>query len=81
MADNDMLSDLEFENEMNALGDDQLGLIKFVARQQYDAGKVIAEHGKRIRRLEKQNKKAFGFVGLISAGIVAALNYFLGRGS
>ncbi len=48
MAENEMLSDLEFENQMNALGDDQLGLIKFVARQQYDAGKVIAEHGKRI---------------------------------
>ncbi len=83
MPENEMLTDLEFENQINALGDDQPALIKFVARQQYDTSKVLVKHDKRIKRLEGQNKKAFGAVGgasaIIASGIVAALDYLLRR--
>lgn len=76
----DMLDDLEFENQINALGDNQPALIKFVARQQFDTSKILVKHDKRIRNVEKQNKKAFGVVGIMSASLVAVIDYFLRRG-
>ena len=81
MPDNEMLEDAEFENQMTAMGEDQLALTKFVARQQYQSGKVVGSNVKRIKRLEKQNKKVFSAVGIMSAGIVAALDYLLRRGA
>ena len=83
MPKNQMLDDLEFENQINALGDDQLGLIKFVARQQFDSSKIIYDHGKRIKSLEKQNKKVMGVIGgtsaIIATAITATIDYFLKR--
>ncbi len=73
----DMLEDAEFENQINEMGDDQPALIKFVARQQFATSKVLVSHGKRIRSVEKQNKKMFGAVGLVSAAIVATIDYFI----
>ena len=81
MSDDEMLKDAEFENEMTAMGEDQLSLIKFNTRQQYQLSKVVGSNVKRIKRLEGQNKKVFSAVGIISASIVAAVNYLLGRGS
>ncbi|KKN60078.1 hypothetical protein LCGC14_0535470 [marine sediment metagenome] len=81
MAGNDMLDDLEFENQMNALGDDQLELIKFVARHQFSTNRVF---NKRITKLEKQNKKVFGVVGgagaILASAFIAALDYLFKRG-
>ncbi len=80
----DMLEDVEFENQINALGDDQLALIKLVARQQFSTGKVLISHGKRIKKLEGQNKKVFGIVGgagaILASAIVATLDYIFRRG-
>ncbi len=84
MPDNEMLDDLEFENQITALGDDQPALIKFVARQQFDASKVLVKHDKRIKKLEGQNKKVFGVVGgagaILASAIVATLDYIFRRG-
>lgn len=84
MPDNDMLEDAQFENQINALGDDQPALIKFVARQQYDSSKVLHDHGKRIKSLEKKSNKLMGGIGLVSAilatAITTALDTFLRRG-
>ncbi len=55
----DMLDDLEFENQINALGDDQPALIKFVARQQFSTGKVLVAHGKRLKSLEGASIRRF----------------------
>ena len=83
MSDIDMLEDAEFENEINELGDNQLGLIKFVARQQFTTSKVLIDHGKRIKSLEKQNKKVMGGIGvfgaIIATAITATLDYFIKR--
>ena len=84
MPEIDMLDDLEFENQISAMGDDQPALIKFVARQQFSTSKVLIDHGKRIQGLEKQNKKLFGAVGGVSAifatAITSTLDYFIRRG-
>ena len=81
----DMLGDAEFENQMNAMGDDQPALIKFVARQQFATGKVLVAHGKRLKSLEHKNKRLFGFVGgigaLIATFIMGIADYFLRRGA
>jgi len=85
MPNHDMLDDLEFENQINALGDDQPALIKFVARQTFETSKVLVKHDKRIKSLEGQNKKLFGAVGgasaFVASVITATLDYFLRRPS
>ena len=84
MAEIDMLEDAEFENQITAMGDDQPALIKFVARQQFSTSKVLVDHGKRIKSLEKKNKKMFGIVGgagaILATTVTATLDYFLRRG-
>ena len=79
----DMLEDAEFENQINAMGDDQPALIKFVARQGFATSKVLVKHGKRIKSLENKNKKVMGFIGGASAifatAVTATLNYFIGK--
>ena len=81
----DMLEEAEFENQLTALGDDQLGLIKFNARQQFQASKVIVSHGKRIKNLEKRDRKTMGFIGgagaVIATAFIETLNYFMRRPS
>ena len=84
MAENEMLEDLEFENEMTEMGDDQLKLVKFSLRQQNKSNKLVASHGRRIRSLEKKNFRLFGFVGLAGAflgsAFVTIIDYLFGRG-
>lgn len=84
MADEiDMLEEAEFENQINAIGDDSTALTKFVAWQQFRASKVMLSHGKRIRKLEQANRKTFGIVGAVAAilatAVVAAIDYLLKR--
>ena len=81
-ADN-FLDDVNFENQITELGDNQLELIKFVARQQYSASKVLVSHDKRLNKLEARDRKAFGISGgiggLIGAGIAGFIDYLLRR--
>ncbi len=81
----DMLEDAEFETLITAIGDDQLALTKFVARQQFTTGKVLVSHGKRLKSLEHKNKRLFGFVGgigaLIATAIMGIADYFLRKGA
>ena len=85
-----MLNDIEFENQINELGDDQLALIKYVARQQFAASKFlakhdiqIASHDIQIASLESGNRRASGITGGISgtigAVIIMVINYFTGN--
>ena len=83
MAEIDMLEDAEFEGQLTAMGDDPVALTKFVARQQYSTGKVLMDHGRRIKSLEKKNKKAMGVVGasgaILATAIAAVVDYFMRR--
>lgn len=78
----EILNDIEFNRQIKGMGDRQL--IEFIAAQTYETCQRCPKHDKRIASLEDQNKKAFGvtggIAGLIGAGIVAALNYFINKG-
>ena len=79
-----MLSDLEFENQLNDMGDNQLELIKFVARQQFASSKTLAVHDKKLSNLENGDRKvssiAGGISGTITAVIIGVVNYFFNKG-
>ncbi len=83
MPEIDMLEDAEFEGQLTAMGDNQLELIKFVARHQFSTSKVLVDHGRRIKSLEKKNKKAMGVVGasgaIIASAVAALIDYFMRR--
>ncbi len=85
MGNSDMLNDMDFEQKLNDLGNDQPELIRFIAHQQFSTGKVLIDHGKRLKSLEHKNKKLFGFVGgigaLIATFIMGIADYFLRRGA
>ena len=77
---NGILNDIEFENQINELGDNQLALIKFVARQQFETCKRCVDHTSRIGILETGSKKISsitgGISGTITAVIISIINYF-----
>jgi len=79
----EFLNDMEFETKLNEMGDNQLELLKFVARQQYQTSKLCPVHNARIKSLENKNKKLFGVVGSIGAiigSIIAVIvDYILRR--
>ncbi len=81
----EMLKDMEFENQLRELGDDQPGLIRFVAREQFKTSKVQKSYGKRIKSLESKNKKIFGFAGafgaVIATAVTAVFDYLSKRGA
>lgn len=80
----DMVEDLEFENQIAALGDNPTELMKFVARQQYRSAKSLIKHDKRIKHLETQNKKLFAIVGGVGAVVTlifnAVVEFFMKKG-
>ena len=80
---NGMLNDIEFENQLNELGDNQLSLIKFVARQQFSTSKLISTNTTRITSLENGDRKMSsilgGIAGTITAIIIGIVNYFVNR--
>ena len=75
----DSLDDIEFENQIQHLHGDDLGM--FNARQGYKVLKLTEGHEKRIASLESHDRKVFGFIGggagLIGAAIAAAVDYFV----
>ena len=80
---NGMLNDLEFENQLNDFGDNQLELIKFVARQQFASSKLLNIHDTKIASLETGDRKASsitgGVSGTITGVIVGLISYFTNR--
>lgn len=85
MPDNDgMLGDMEFEDRLNDLGENQPKLLNFIARQQFSTSKMLIDHSKRIKSLEKTDKKRLGFVGaggaILATAVTATIDYFLRRG-
>ena len=80
---NGMLNDLEFENRLNNMGDNQLELIKFVARQQFTSSKLLSIHDKKISDLETGDRRASGIVGGISGTItsviIGVISYFTNK--
>ncbi len=85
MANNGMMSDIAFENQINELGDNQIALIKFVARQQFASSKLLAIHDTKITSLENGDRKlssiAGGISGTITAILVGIINYFINHRS
>lgn len=82
MPDN-FLSDMEFEQRLTDMGDNQLELIRFVARQQYQMSKLCPVHSKKIKDLENRTKKEIGTTGGIGAilgvAIASVIDYLLRR--
>lgn len=68
---------------ISELGDNQLELIKFVARQQFTSSRLLAKHDTQIASLETGNRKASGIMGgitgTITGAIIVAINYFTNR--
>lgn len=79
----EMLNELEFESRLQEFGDNQLELLKFVARQQFQTSKILPHHNKRITNLENRDRKAFGVSGgiggIIGATIASVIDYLLRR--
>lgn len=77
---NEMLDNMEFENQLNKLGDNQIELIKFVARQQFESTQLLTTHEQRIGTLETGDRKTSGIVGGVSGALTGAIigiiNYF-----
>lgn len=82
-GDKSMLNDMEFESKLNDLGDNQLELLKFVARQQYQTSLLCPIHDRRLRKLENRTKKELGVTGGIGAffgvAIGAVVDYLMRR--
>ena len=78
-----MLTDLEFEKQLEEFGDDQINLLKFLARQQYQMSKLCPIHDKNIKKLQNRDRKIFGATGGIGAmlgvTIASVIDYFLRR--
>ncbi len=83
MPNSTMLSDMEFEERLQQLGDNQLELLKFVARNQYNMSKLCPIHSKKIEKLESRHRKELGTTGgigaVIGVAIASALDFFLRR--
>ena len=80
---NGMLNDLEFENQLNTFGDNQLELIKFVARQQFASSKLLTAHDTKITILESGDRKVSsvvgGISGTITAIVISIISHFTNR--
>jgi hypothetical protein len=69
----EMIQDMDFEARLEAMGDDQLALLKFVARQQYATSQICPKHSQRLKNLEDRDKKTFGVAGSIGGGIALVI--------
>ena len=78
-----LLDELEFERRLNEFGDDQVSLLKFLARQQYQTSKLCPIHDKEIKALQNRTRKELGATGgigaVFGAAIATAFDYFLRR--
>lgn len=77
MSDQDMLSAINFEEHLKEMGDNQLELLKFVARQQFAMSRLCPTHSKRIEQLEHRTRREIGATGGIGAAIALAITYAL----
>ena len=66
------LDALEFEQQMDEYGDDQLELIKFFGRQLYDHCNKESSYKKRIEGLESRDRK-WGGIGAGIGGTIASI--------
>lgn len=78
-----MLSEMEFEQRLNEMGDDQISLLKFLARQQYQMSQLCPIHSRQIKAIQNRDKKFFGAIGgisgVIGATIAGVVNYLMRR--
>ena len=78
-----MLTDLDFEKQLEEFGDDQINLLKFLARQQYQTQKLCPIHSKKIEKLESRHRKELGTTGgigaMIGVAIASAIDYLWRR--
>ncbi len=70
---NSIVDDLDFENKINKLGDNQLELIKFIARQVHSTNIIVGDHTTRLNRLESTGRRALQIGGAIGGGIGSAI--------
>ena len=78
--DDTMAEDLAFENQLNELGDNQLGLIKFAVRQIHSTNLIVSGHTGQLKKLESAGTRAIQIGGAIGGSIgsvVIAGLYFL----
>ena len=86
----DMLNDMEFNKQLEQMGNDLPSLVKFVAWRQYDMAKELSKitalcpiHSDKIRRLEVRSKKEMGassgIGATIGAAIVVIIDFFMHR--
>ncbi len=74
MTDNPtFLNDMEFEERLTSMGDNQIELIKFVARQQYQTSKLCPVHSKEIAKLQSRSRKEIGIISGISSSLGMAV--------
>ena len=81
LGDSEMLGNLDFEKRIKEM--DDRSLLEFTARQTYDVCQLVSKHDRRLRVVENRDRKFMGTIGgiggAIGAGIVAAINYFIGK--
>ena len=79
----EMLDKMEFERELEKMGDDPVKLIKFTAWRVYEISKLCPAHLERIQSLERRGKKEMGGIGglgaVIGAAIVGVIDYLMRR--
>ncbi len=80
---NGMISEMEFERQLEDMGDNQLELIKFIARRQYRMTTVCVNHGRKIYKLEIRNKRILAITGgsgtFLGGLAITVFNYFSNR--
>ena len=79
-----ILDNMDFEHRLEEMGDNQIELLKFVARQQFAMSQLCPIHDKRIKKLENRGKREIGATSGISAilgaVIVAVIDFLFRRG-
>ena len=77
------LNEMEFEQRLEEMGADQLALLKFIARNQYEMSKLCPIHDRDIKHLQNRSKKEIGASGgigaIIGAALATAIDYFMRR--
>lgn len=75
---NEFLNNLEFEAHIEGLNNRKL--LEYNSRQIYDMCEVIAQHEKRLVRVEKKSNRLIGGAAAIGTGIgaivLAVISYF-----
>lgn len=74
---------MDFEQHLSNMGNNQIELLKFVARQQWQMGKLCPTHDKWIKALQSRNRKEIGVMGglgaILGAVFASIADYFIRR--